>query len=153
MVRGLRYAQDFDPLEQDAELTGQLDYNSTWSAFRAPEIDSEFVYNEKVDLWSLGATIYMLLTGSPPFGGGGIDSISMKRESPVRFDSGVLPSVDAQALIRGLLQTDPRRRLTLEEVRQHPWFEEPDEPPANNDYLPNFKDQIRTVQPPAFMEK
>ena len=32
-------------------------------------------------------------------------------------------------LLRGMLRTDPRRRLTLEEVRRHPWFDEPDEPP------------------------
>jgi len=32
-------------------------------------------------------------------------------------------------LLEGMLQTNPRLRLTLEEVQQHPWFDEPDEPP------------------------
>jgi len=35
----------------------------------APEIIKKEIYNEKVDIWSLGIITYMLLTGKRPFPG------------------------------------------------------------------------------------
>ena len=42
--------------------------------FMAPEVvetfmGSEFSYDKKCDLWSLGVTLYMMLSGHPPFYG------------------------------------------------------------------------------------
>jgi len=36
-------------------------------AFSAPEIFTERVYNEKVDIWSAGTVLYMMLCGQQPF--------------------------------------------------------------------------------------
>jgi serine/threonine protein kinase len=36
-------------------------------AFNAPEIFTEKVYNEKVDIWSAGIVLYMLISGHLPF--------------------------------------------------------------------------------------
>jgi serine/threonine protein kinase len=33
----------------------------------APEIIKKEIYNEKVDIWSLGVITYMLLSGQSPF--------------------------------------------------------------------------------------
>lgn len=42
--------------------------------YMAPEVvdtflGEEFSYNKKCDLWSLGVTLYMMLSGRPPFNG------------------------------------------------------------------------------------
>ena len=36
-------------------------------AFSAPEIFSQKVYNEKIDVWSAGTVLYMMLSGMQPF--------------------------------------------------------------------------------------
>jgi serine/threonine protein kinase len=36
-------------------------------AFSAPEIFTQRVYDEKVDIWSAGIVLYMMLSGKQPF--------------------------------------------------------------------------------------
>ena len=36
-------------------------------AFSAPEIFNDSEYNEKVDIWSAGIVLYMMLSGKQPF--------------------------------------------------------------------------------------
>jgi len=36
-------------------------------AFSAPEIFTQKVYDEKVDVWSAGIVLYMMLAGKTPF--------------------------------------------------------------------------------------
>jgi serine/threonine protein kinase len=45
-------------------------------------------------------------------------------------DWGVDPSDEALDLLRNMLQIDPRLRLTIDEVENHPWFAQPDVPPS-----------------------
>ena len=42
---------------ENQPLTGHFGYEYSWYAFKAPEVDSEFVHDKSVDLWSLGAII------------------------------------------------------------------------------------------------
>lgn len=37
--------------------------------FMAPELFNKKTYNEKVDIWSIGIIVYMLLSGCAPFDG------------------------------------------------------------------------------------
>jgi serine/threonine protein kinase len=123
LVKGLQYAQ---AVEEDQPLTGHFGYLYSWYAFKAPEIDSDFFHDESVDLWSLGALIYMSLTALPPFRGDGADLIENKHAGNVVFDM-VIPSRSAQKLITGLLQVDPRDRLTIEQVLNSEWMIEADD--------------------------
>ena len=36
-------------------------------AFSAPEIFTNAYYNEKIDIWSAGIVLYMMLSGKQPF--------------------------------------------------------------------------------------
>lgn len=129
MIKGLQYAQ---AIVEDAPLTGHFGYLYSWYAFKAPEIDNDFFHDKTVDLWSLGATIYMLLCAVPPFRGDGVDLINNKHDGNVEFDM-LQPSQAAQELIRGLLQVHPGNRLSIEQVLDSEWMIDADEILASSD--------------------
>ncbi|USW54424.1 Putative serine/threonine-protein kinase, active [Septoria linicola] len=77
-------------------------------------------YDEKVDLWSLGVLTYEFLVGEAPFE----DTPVMTQRRIARCEMTVPPFVSAEAkdLIKRLLVLDPDKRISLEEVEQHPWI-------------------------------
>jgi serine/threonine protein kinase len=113
-------------------LTGHFGYLYSWYAFKAPEIDNDFFHDKTVDIWSLGAFIYMMLTALPPFRGDGADLIANKHNGNVVFDT-VLPSSAAQRLVRSLLQVNPADRPTIEQVLDAEWMIEADDVLGNYD--------------------
>ena len=82
-------------------------------------------YSTPTDIWSTGVVAYLLLCGYPPFNGNNDKEIyaSIRRgnvEFPQRCWANKSPaSID---FIKGLLQKDPRRRLTAQEALLHPWI-------------------------------
>ena len=101
------------PTSRRNTLCGTLDY-------LPPEMVEGREHDEMVDVWSLGVLLYEFLVGSPPFEAEG-HSATYRRISRVdlRFPRGV--EEDAQDLIRRLLQKDPRKRMALASVPNHPW--------------------------------
>ncbi|RYP72127.1 hypothetical protein DL769_004511 [Monosporascus sp. CRB-8-3] len=81
---------------------------------------SDGSYDEKVDLWSLGVLTYEFLVGEAPFE----DVPIMTTRRIARGDMKIPSFVSAEAadLIKGLLVVNPEKRLTLEEVQEHPWI-------------------------------
>ncbi|KAM3420064.1 Aurora kinase [Cercospora zeina] len=77
-------------------------------------------YDEKVDLWSLGVLTYEFLVGEAPFE----DTPVMTQRRIARCEMTVPPFVSSEAkdLIKRLLVLDPEKRISLEEVEQHPWI-------------------------------
>ncbi|KAL8912408.1 MAG: hypothetical protein Q9171_002594 [Xanthocarpia ochracea] len=98
-------------------MCGTLDY-------LPPEMikpgSQENYYNEKVDLWSLGVLTYEFLVGEAPFE----DTPVMTQRRIARGEMAVpgFVSPEAKNLILRLLVLDPEKRITLEEVQQHPWI-------------------------------
>ena len=45
----------------------ELESSIGTSSFAAPEVLCGRPYNDKVDLWSMGVIVYMVLCGYPPF--------------------------------------------------------------------------------------
>jgi len=119
-ISGINYAQS---IRDDRPLTGHFRQDNDWYQFTAPEVDGNFVHDQRVDLFSLGTTLYMLLCGIPPFRGVGIELTQNKLSGNVVFDV-VRPSYTAQALVRSLLQPNPDRRISLKEVMMHEWMSE-----------------------------
>lgn len=102
------------PTSRRNTLCGTLDY-------LPPEMVEGREHDEQVDVWSLGVLMYEFLVGTPPFEAEG-HSATYRRISRVdlRFPKGL--SEDAKDLIFKLLQKDPRKRMALDMIPNHPWI-------------------------------
>ncbi|RLN37116.1 hypothetical protein BBJ28_00012275 [Nothophytophthora sp. Chile5] len=91
--------------------------------YAAPEVISGSLYaGPEVDVWSCGVILYALLCGSLPFDDESIPNLFKK----IRGGMYSLPShlsEMARDLIPRMLVVDPMKRITIPEIRQHPWFQ------------------------------
>jgi calcium/calmodulin-dependent protein kinase I len=95
----------------------------------APEVikggRDPYTYGKECDLWSLGIILYILLGGYPPFWDESEPRLFAKiRGGKYDFNDKVWNEVsfDAKDLISKLLQVDPARRYTVEQVENHAWM-------------------------------
>ncbi|CAL1290752.1 unnamed protein product [Larinioides sclopetarius] len=95
----------------------------------APEVLGPEKYDKSCDMWSLGVIMYILLCGFPPFYSNHGLAISPGMKKRIRAGQYNFPnpewehvSSDAKELIRGLLLTDPAKRLNIEQVMNHKWI-------------------------------
>lgn len=86
----------------------------------APEVISGGGHDFAVDWWSLGVVLYEMLYGTTPFRG------SNRKETFFRILSKppnlVGETTSLRDLIRRLLEKDPSRRISLEEIKGHEFF-------------------------------
>ena len=92
---------------------------------------------EATDLWTLGTILFCMVTGNRSYQRPHATDPQfywMTQGLPqLLSDWGVRLSPEGEHLLRNLLQVDPRLRLTLNEVVNHPWFLLPDEAPTRRD--------------------
>jgi len=100
--------------------------------YTAPEVvasveDDALWYSEQCDLWSVGATLYYMLSGTKwksgaEYVGDGGEETPME----VTFDAEQCSSIseDARDLVRQLLVVDQDERLTASQALQHRWLSE-----------------------------
>ncbi|ESN90587.1 hypothetical protein HELRODRAFT_108666 [Helobdella robusta] len=94
----------------------------------APEVLGPEKYDKSCDMWSLGVITYILICGYPPFYSDHGQPISPGMKKRIRNGKYEFPkeewsrvSKDAKDLIKGLLITEPDKRLTIKEVMHHNW--------------------------------
>eukprot|EP00889_Picochlorum_renovo_P006864 jgi/Picre1/33894/NNA_001373.t1 len=90
--------------------------------YAAPEVISGRLYaGPEVDVWSCGVILYALLCGSLPFDDENIPNLFKKIKGGIyTLPSHLSPG--ARDLIPRMLLVDPLKRITIPEIRQHPWF-------------------------------
>ncbi|KAG7010274.1 Calcium-dependent protein kinase 8 [Cucurbita argyrosperma subsp. argyrosperma] len=93
--------------------------------YMAPEVLKKN-YGPEVDVWSAGVILYILLCGIPPFWAEteqGVAQAIIRSVIDFRRDPWPRVSENAKDLVRKMLDPDPKRRLTAQEVLDHPWLQ------------------------------
>lgn len=91
----------------------------------SPEVLQGKPYDEKVDMWSIGVILYVVLVGYPPFLEESQERQSQKiMTADYQFydDDWRSISQEAQDLIRRLLVIDPAERLSATQALEHSWI-------------------------------
>ncbi|EGZ11321.1 hypothetical protein PHYSODRAFT_520593 [Phytophthora sojae] len=101
------------PSSRRTTLCGTLDY-------LPPEMIENKPHDENVDVWTLGILMFEFLTGAPPFETENTKETYRRiAHVDLQFPSHV--SAEARDLLLKILRHEPRQRLPLERVLQHPW--------------------------------
>ena len=90
--------------------------------YAAPEMLKGQEYKgDKIDIWSMGISLYTMLCGELPF-----DDEDMKTlVFNITHGKYILPeflSNNAKDLIKKILEIDPEKRITIKEIKEHPWI-------------------------------
>ncbi|KAI9653924.1 MAG: Protein kinase [Alyxoria varia] len=92
--------------------------------YAAPEVISGKLYaGPEVDVWSCGVILYVLLVGRLPFDDEYIPSL-FKKIAQGSYSIPSYLSPGSVRLIKKMLQISPVHRITIQEIRQDPWFTE-----------------------------
>uniref|UniRef100_A0A7N0V5M2 non-specific serine/threonine protein kinase n=1 Tax=Kalanchoe fedtschenkoi TaxID=63787 RepID=A0A7N0V5M2_KALFE len=96
--------------------------------FTAPECCLGLTYHGKAaDTWAVGVTLYCMIMGQYPFLGDSLqDTYDKIVNNPLVLRDDLNPNL--KDLIEGLLCKDPKERLTLKDVAEHPWVVSEDGP-------------------------
>ncbi len=90
--------------------------------YAAPEMIAGKKYiGVQVDIWSAGVVLFALVCGYLPFE----DPNTTNLYAKILKGTYVTPkflSASIKDLIRRILNTDPSRRFTLDDIKTHPWF-------------------------------
>ncbi|CAM9263614.1 unnamed protein product [Choristocarpus tenellus] len=102
-------------LPQDGEVPSGDSYYGFAHGFIAPEVIEGDPFRPPADVWSLGSISHLLLTGAQPH----VASTRRGRESMTKAWEAV--SNEAATMVSSMLENDPKRRVTVEEVLRNPW--------------------------------
>ena len=90
-------------------------------AYIAPEILKDKGYTFSVDIWSAGVVLFAMLYGTVPFKANNMEELhKMIVRGKYQLKDDI--SIEARNLLRGLLEVNPEKRLTIKQIYRHKWF-------------------------------
>uniref|UniRef100_A0A8K9Y2S1 Si:dkey-16p21.7 n=1 Tax=Oncorhynchus mykiss TaxID=8022 RepID=A0A8K9Y2S1_ONCMY len=90
--------------------------------YACPEVIRGEKYDgRRADVWSCGVILFALLVGALPFDHDNLRQLLEKVKSGVFHMPHFIPP-DCQALLKGMIQVNPDKRLTLEAIQKHSWY-------------------------------
>ena len=119
--------------ESDADAVMKTTYVGT-RGYQAPELLLDQQYDLQCDVFSMGVVLFMLITGDPPFeqahhSDRWFRPLTKSKPGPdtAKFwknHSGCSISDDADCkdLLQRMLCAKPAQRITIKQMKQHPWF-------------------------------
>jgi len=103
---------------------GKLDTFVGTTEYVSPEILKGRSCSPAADMWSLGVIIYQLYTGRTPFNEPDSQYFTFQNIMECKYDIPEGIPEEGKELISKLLKVDPKTRLTVRQVKQHPFFED-----------------------------
>ncbi|EEB08352.1 CAMK/CAMKL/AMPK protein kinase Ssp2 [Schizosaccharomyces japonicus yFS275] len=92
--------------------------------YAAPEVINGKLYaGPEVDVWSCGVILYVMLVGQLPFDDELIPNLFKKINSGLFYMPDWVSS-GAKSLIRRMIVVDSMQRITIQGIREDPWFNE-----------------------------
>ncbi|XP_056286299.1 serine/threonine-protein kinase BRSK1-like isoform X3 [Pseudoliparis swirei] len=90
--------------------------------YACPEVIRGEKYDgRRADVWSCGVILFALLVGALPFDHDNLRQLLEKVKSGVFHMPHFIPP-DCQSLLKGMIEVDPEKRLTLEAIQKHSWY-------------------------------
>uniref|UniRef100_I3JH22 Si:dkey-16p21.7 n=1 Tax=Oreochromis niloticus TaxID=8128 RepID=I3JH22_ORENI len=90
--------------------------------YACPEVIRGEKYDgRRADVWSCGVILFALLVGALPFDHDNLRQLLEKVKSGVFHMPHFIPP-DCQALLKGMIEVNSDKRLTLEAIQKHPWY-------------------------------
>lgn len=93
--------------------------------FMAPEVFKD-KYNEKIDIWSIGVLLYILMTGNSPYTAANKESLENQvRNFPLSCKRKGIQALgkDFAEYLEGFLKVNPDERFSAKEALMHPWLQ------------------------------
>ncbi|KAM9569015.1 serine/threonine-protein kinase BRSK2 isoform 1-T1 [Salvelinus alpinus] len=129
--------------------------------YACPEVIRGEKYDgRKADMWSCGVILFALLVGALPFDDDNLRNLLEKVKLGVFHMPHFIPP-DCQNLLRGMIEVDATKRLTLEQIQRHNWYiggknePEPEQPvprkvairrlPSTDDIDPDVLDSMHSL--------
>ncbi|XP_062317952.1 serine/threonine-protein kinase BRSK2 isoform X2 [Osmerus eperlanus] len=129
--------------------------------YACPEVIRGEKYDgRRADVWSCGVILFALLVGALPFDDDNLRNLLEKVKLGVFHMPHFIPP-DCQNLLRGMIEVDATKRLTLDQIQKHTWYiggknePEPEQPvprkvtirslPSADDIDPDVLDSMHSL--------